>query len=310
MTIAIAIHGGAGTIRRQEMTPERDAATRAGLSAALEAGHAVLRAGGAALDAVVAAVLALEDHPLFNAGKGAVFTLEGTNELEAAIMDGATRNAGSVTGVRTVKNPVLLAKLVMETTPNVTLGFQAADALAASAGLECVGPEYYFTEARWQALLLEKARIASGAPDQDVPEERKHGTIGAVALDDQGRLAAATSTGGRTAKWSGRIGDTSVIGAGTWADERCAVSCTGHGEYFMRVAAAHDVAARMAYLGQGIEEACATVIQRTLADLGGTGGMIGLDAAGRVAMPINCEGMYRGMIDGSGTRMTAIYADE
>jgi len=310
MNIAIAVHGGAGTILREEMTPERDAATRAGLAAALEAGHAVLRAGGAALDAVVAAVRVLEDNPLFNAGRGAVFTLEGTHELEAAIVDGATGAAGSVTGVRTVKNPVLLARLVMETTPNVTLGFQAADALAACAGLERVAPEYYFTEARWQALQLERARLASGAPDRDVPESRKHGTIGAVALDAQGRLAAATSTGGRTGKWSGRIGDTSVIGAGTWADARCAVSCTGHGEFFMRAVAAHDVAARMAYLGQDIHEACAAVIHGTLAGLGGTGGMIGLDGAGRVAMPINCEGMYRGMIDGQGTRMTAIYADE
>lgn len=310
MTIAIAIHGGAGTLRRQEMTPEKDRQMREGLSAALEAGHRVLREGGTSLDAVIASVTSMEDNPLFNAGKGAVFTLDGTIELEAAVMDGASRDAGTVTGVTVARNPVRLARRVMEATPHVTLGFSAADAFARKEGLECVSPDYYFTERRWQALQEEKARIAAGGTEADVPEDRKHGTIGAVALDEQGRLAAATSTGGRTAKWPGRVGDTAIIGAGTWADETCAVSCTGHGEMFIRAAAAHDVAARMAYLGQTLREASDAVVLQTLVGLGGTGGMIAVDAKGNVAMPLNCEGMYRGMVDGQGTRMIAIYGDE
>ncbi|HNX30480.1 MAG TPA: isoaspartyl peptidase/L-asparaginase [Holophaga sp.] len=310
MTIAIAIHGGAGTLRRQEMTPEKDRQMREGLSAALEAGHRVLREGGTSLDAVIASVTSMEDNPLFNAGKGAVFTLDGTIELEAAVMDGASRDAGTVTGVTVARNPVRLARRVMEATPHVTLGFSAADAFARKEGLECVSPDYYYTERRWQALQEEKARIAAGGTEADVPEDRKHGTIGAVALDERGRLAAATSTGGRTAKWPGRVGDTAIIGAGTWADETCAVSCTGHGEMFIRAAAAHDVAARMAYLGQTLREASDAVVRQTLVGMGGTGGMIAVDAKGNVAMPLNCEGMYRGMVDGQGTRMIAIYGDE
>jgi len=310
MTIAIAIHGGAGIIRRAQMTPERDRSMRAGLAEALEAGYQVLRSGGAALDAVTAAVTTMENNPLFNAGKGAVFTLDGTIEMEAAVMDGATRDAGTVTGVISVCNPVLLARRVMEATPHVTLGFKAAEAFARKQGLACAGPEYFFTDQRWEALQAEKARIANGGSEQDIPEDRKHGTIGAVALDERGRLAAATSTGGRTAKWSGRIGDTAVIGAGTWADGTCAVSCTGHGEMFIRAAAAHDVAARMAYLGQSVEVAGSGVVQDILARLGGTGGLIAVDARGAVAMPLNCEGMYRAMVDGQGRRAIAIYGDE
>ena len=295
---------------RSALTPEKDRAFREALAASLEAGHAVLRGGGSALDAVVASVAAMEDNPLFNAGQGAVYTLDGTHELEASVMDGATQAAGVVTGVTVARNPVLLARRVMEATPNVTLGFAAADAFARRQGLACVAPSYFDTEHRWQALQAEKARLAAGGPDSEAPEDRKHGTVGAVALDDQGRLAAATSTGGRTAKWPGRIGDTATLGAGTWADARCAVSCTGHGEYFIRAAAAHDVAARMKYLRQTLGEACAAVINRTLVEMGGSGGLIGLDAQGRVAMPINCEGMYRGMVDGRGTRLIAIYANE
>ena len=310
MTIAIAIHGGAGILRRADMTLQRDRLTREGLSAALEAGHTVLLSGGSAVDAVVASVLALENNPLFNAGKGAVFTFDGTVELEAALMDGSTQQAGTVTGVTVAKNPILVAKQVMEFTPNVMLGFAAADAFAKEQGLECVRPEYYFTETRWNALQLEKERLSEGGSDKDIPEDRKHGTIGAVALDDQGRLAAATSTGGRTAKWVGRIGDTPIIGAGTWADANCAISCTGHGEYFIRTAAAHDVAARMAYGGQTLQEACEEVIQKSLVRIGGTGGLIGVDSQGNVAMPVNCEGMYRGMVDGKGDRLIAIYGDE
>jgi L-asparaginase / beta-aspartyl-peptidase len=307
MTIAIAVHGGAGTIRKADITPEKEAALQAGLAAALEAGHAILREGGSALDAVTAAVVALENDPLFNAGRGAVFTLDGTNELEAAIMDGPTQVAGTVTGVKTVKNPVKLARRVMEATPHVTLGFAAADAFAREQGLECVEPDYYFTETRWQALELERSRLAAGGVREDAPEDRKHGTVGAVALDEAGRLAAATSTGGQTAKWAGRIGDTPIIGAGTWADANCAVSCTGHGESFIRAAAAHDIAARMAYGGQSASEAAACLVHETLVRLHGSGGVILVDRAGRVSMPFNSEGMYRAMVDGEGNREVSIY---
>ena len=310
MSFALAIHGGAGVIRRSGMTPEKDRAMRIGLAEALEAGHRILREGGSALDAVVASVVSMEDNPNFNAARGAVFTLDGTIELEAAVMDGPSRNGGTVTGVTSARNPVRLARRVMEATPHVTLAWGAADAFARAQGLECVEPGYYFTETRWKALQEEKERIAKGHPDKDVPEDRKHGTIGAVALDATGRLAAATSTGGRTAKWAGRVGDTAILGAGTWADGTCAVSCTGHGEMFMRAVAAYDVSARMNYLGQSLQEACDAVVMKSLVALEGTGGLIGVDAAGRVAMPVNCEGMYRAMVDGQGRRTIAIYADE
>lgn len=310
MTIALAIHGGAGTLRRAEMTPEREAALRTGLGAALEAGHAVLRAGGCALDAVVAAVMALEDDPLFNAGRGAVFTLDGTHELDAAVMDGATGRAGAVAGARTVRNPILLARRIMEATPHVFLGFEAADAFAREQGLECVTQDYFSTEGRWRALQQEKARLEAGGGPEDAPADRRHGTVGAVALDSEGHVAAATSTGGMTAKRPGRIGDTPVIGAGTWADRRCAVSCTGHGESFIRAAAAHDLAARVAYGGASLEEAAEAVIHGTLPSLGGEGGLIAVDTEGHLALPFNSEGMYRAGIDGAGHRLLAIYRDE
>lgn len=310
MSIAIAIHGGAGVIRREDMTSGKEQAMREGLAEALEAGHRVLREGGSSLDAVVAAVVSMEDNPNFNAGRGAVFTLDGTVELEAAVMDGSRQDAGSVIGVTRAKNPVRLARKVMEAAPHVTLAGKAADAFAAAQGLECVEPGYYFTEARWQALLQEKARLGQGGAVQGAPEDRKHGTVGAVALDIEGRLAAATSTGGRTAKWPGRVGDTAVIGAGTWADHACAVSCTGYGEMFIRAAAAHTVSARMNYLRQGLREACHAVVMDTLLPMEGTGGLIGVDAEGNIAMPLNCAGMYRAMVDGQGRRKLAIYADE
>ncbi len=310
MTIALAIHGGAGTIRRAELTPEKDAALREGLKAALEAGHATLRSGGSALDAVEAAVVALEDDPLFNAGRGAVFTLDGTHELDAAVMDGATGQAGAVAGVKLVRNPVRLARRVMEASPHVFLGFEAADAFAREQGLACVPQDYFSTESRWQALLLEKARLAAGGFPEDAPEDRRHGTVGAVALDAMGRLAAATSTGGMTAKRPGRIGDTPVIGAGTWADGRCAVSCTGHGESFIRAAAAHDLAARMAYGGLRLEQAAEAVVHGALPGLGGSGGLIAIDAQGNVAMPFNSEGMYRAWVAFQGQPSVAIYGGE
>jgi beta-aspartyl-peptidase (threonine type) len=310
MTIAIAIHGGAGVLSREEMTPDKQRSYRAALAVALDAGHAVLIKGGSALDAVTASVLSMEDDPLFNAGKGAAFSQEGKIELDAAVMDGSTRNAGSVTGVTVARNPILLARCVMEATPNVMVGFAGADVLARQHGLVCVAQDYFFTQRRWDALQLERARIAAGGSDQGVPEDRKHGTIGAVALDDQGRTAAATSTGGRTAKCQGRIGDSPVIGAGTWADPLCAVSCTGDGEYFIRIAAAHDVAARLAYLGQSLQEACDTVIHQSIGGMGSTGGMVAVDVRGHVATPFHCEGMYRAFVDGRGRRLVAIYDEE
>ncbi|SMF38752.1 isoaspartyl peptidase/L-asparaginase family protein [Pseudogulbenkiania subflava] len=304
MTIAFAVHGGAGPVQNAERDPERDTALRAGLAAALDAGYRILHEGGSALDAVTTAVALLEDDPLFNAGRGADFTLDGRVELEAAVMDGHSRAAGAVTGVSIARNPVRLARRVMEATPCVMLGFAAADAFARTEGLECEPPQYFFTEARWQALQREKARLADG------PAGAGHGTVGAVALDVQGRLAAATSTGGRAGKWPGRIGDSPLIGAGTWADERCAVSATGHGEYFIRAAVAHDIAARLAYAGQTLAEAADSVVHGTLPALGGSGGVIAVDADGRVAMPFNSAGMYRAMIDGTGRRELALYRDD
>lgn len=307
--LALAVHGGAGTLRRADLDPAREPLYHQALAAALEAGHAVLRSGGTALDAVQAAVMALEDEPLFNAGRGAVFNDQGFIEMEAAIMDGPTRRAGSVTGLRQVRNPVRAARLVMERTPHVTLGFGAAEAFARAQGLPIEPAAWFHTDTRWAALQGELERKRRGESDLNVRDDLKHGTVGAVALDAAGRLAAATSTGGRTGKMAGRIGDTPVIGAGTWADARVAVSGTGLGEAFIRCAAAHDVAARMAYGGAGLHEACDAVVLHELPRLGGSGGLIAVDAQGNVALPFNCEGMYRAAVDASGRRMVHIYRD-
>ncbi|HEX7118167.1 MAG TPA: isoaspartyl peptidase/L-asparaginase, partial [Longimicrobiales bacterium] len=267
--IAIAIHGGAGTIRRGDMTPEAEKAYRAKLEEALRAGYAVLEDGGTSLDAVVAAITVMEDSPLFNAGKGAVFTNAGTNELDAAIMDGATLRAGAVAGVKTVKNPILLARAVMERSPHVMLAGAGAEAFAAEQGLELVDPEYFFTQHRWDALQRIKAEEAGKpvsepqGPQAFFPDDRKFGTVGAVALDRHGNLAAGTSTGGMTNKRWGRIGDSPIIGAGTYANNAsCAVSATGHGEYFIRNVVAHDICARVEYGGQTLEEAANYVVMQ------------------------------------------------
>lgn len=305
--IALALHGGAGTLRRAVLSPQREGGYRAGLEAALEAGHAVLRQGGAALDAVTAAVCVLEDDALFNAGRGSVFNEQGVIEMEAAVMDGLTRRAGSVTGLRRVRHPVLAARRVMECTGHVMLGFEAAEAFARDQGLALEPEAWFHTEARWQALQAELERWRQGGSAAGMSEAQKHGTVGAVALDAAGALAAATSTGGRTAKMAGRIGDTPVIGAGTWADLRVAVSGTGLGEAFIRTAAAHDIAARMAYAGASLHEACDAVVRHELPRWGGSGGVVAVDAQGRVAMPFNCEGMYRAAIDGAGHRVVAIF---
>lgn len=311
--VAIVIHGGAGTITRNNLTPELEAEYRAKLEEALSAGHLILRNGGSSLDAVVAAITVMEDSPLFNAGKGAVFTSEGTNELDASIMDGATLQAGAVAGVKRVKNPILLARAVMEKSQHVMMAGAGAEKFAEEQGLELVDPSYFFTQRRWDQLQRAKEREAGAqltAQAELGPDDLKFGTVGAVALDRNGNLAAATSTGGLTNKRFGRVGDSPIIGAGTYADNRsCAVSATGTGEYFIRAAVAHDICARMRYGGLTLQEAAEQVIMKELVDLGGDGGVIALDRNGNIAMPFNTEGMYRGSIDKSGKMVIEIYRD-
>lgn len=313
----IVIHGGAGTISRENMTPEREAEYNAKLTEALRAGHAVLARGGSSLDAVAAAVNVMEDSPLFNAGKGAVFTSEGKNELDAAIMEGRTLAAGAVAGLRHVKNPVNLARAVMEKSPHVMMIGEGAEAFARQQGIEMVPESYFRTESRWRAL--ERAREAEKRPGPTsyragggVPEmdDRKFGTVGAVALDRAGNLAAATSTGGMTNKRWGRVGDVPIIGAGTYANNAsCAVSATGHGEYFIRYTVAHDICARMQYRGVPLREAADAVVMDVLVKAGGEGGVIAMDAQGNVAMPFNSSGMYRGYMGPDGTPTVAIFRE-
>ena len=298
----LVIHGGAGTILRENMTPEREAAYRAKMTEALEAGYAVIKAGGLAIDAVQTAIVIMEDSPLFNAGKGAVFNSIGVNEMDASIMDGRDRNVGAVTVIRTVKNPIKLARLVLDESPHVLLSGDGATEFARQHELELVDPKYFFTQHRWDAL--QKAKEAEKGPTG-------HGTVGAVALDQAGNIAAATSTGGRTNKRFGRIGDSPIAGAGTYADNNtCGVSGTGHGEYFIRAAVAFDISARMAYGGQTLAQAADAVIHGTLTDMGGTGGVVALDRNGNIAMPFNTAGMYRGYVDQDGAITIAIYKDE
>lgn len=310
----LVVHGGAGTILPEHMTPELEAQYRGKMEEAIRAGYEILASGGTSLDAVVAAVTILEDSPLFNAGKGAVFTHEGTNELDASIMDGRTRNAGAVAGVTRVKNPILLARAVMEKSPHVMLAREGAEAFAVEQGLEMVDPSYFYTENRWRAL--ERARAAeknrtSMRPDAtDLPTEWKVGTVGAAALDQHGNLAAATSTGGMTNKRFGRIGDSPIIGAGTWADnESCAVSATGHGEFFIRNVVAYDICARMRYTGASLEEAANTVINRILVEQNADGGVVAIDKDGNIAMPFNTPGMYRGYVSPDGKIVVQIFRD-
>jgi beta-aspartyl-peptidase (threonine type) len=306
----LAIHGGAGVVPG-ELTPEREHAARAALTAALAAGHAALQAGCSSVDAVAAAVVVLEDSPLFNAGHGAVFTHDGRNELDASIMDGATLRAGAIAGVSRIRNPVLLARAVMDSSEHVMLVGAGAEAFARGAGFEFVDPGYFHTRERWQALqdALRRERERGAAP-ATVTATPHHGTVGAVALDRDGRLAAATSTGGMTNKRWGRVGDSPVIGAGTYADARCAVSATGWGEFYLRTAAARTICARMEYAGESLAEAAAAVVLQAIPVLGGDGGVVAVDAGGRIAMPFNTDGMYRGWIDADGITHVAIRADE
>ena len=302
---ALAIHGGAGTLRRGDMSAEREALYRAGLARALVAGRNVLAHGGSALDAVTQTVCALEDDPLFNAGRGAVFTRDGRQEMDAAVMDGRDRRAGAVAGIFGPKNPVLAARAVMERSPHVLLIGEGAMAFCREAGLDFADRDYFFTEARWQALAATITQERARRLDTD--ESRRHGTVGAVARDGAGNLAAATSTGGMTGKLPGRVGDSPIIGAGTFADNAsCAVSATGHGEFFIRYGAAHEIAARIAHAGQDLAEVAETVVA-ALGAVGGSGGLVAVGRDGTLALPFNCPGMYRGYVNNEGIVYTAIY---
>jgi L-asparaginase / beta-aspartyl-peptidase len=339
-SFGMVIHGGAGTITRASMTPELEAQYHAALEAALHAGHRILAEGGTSLDAVEAAVRVLEDEPLFNAGRGAVFTSEGRNELDAAIMDGRTLQAGAVAGVTRVRNPITLARLVMERSPHVFMAREGAEVFGAEHDVVMVDPSYFFTESRWNALrraLEAEGRpvpqrpagvggapadgaagdhhAADGAPgdhyaaDGAAGDYHKLGTVGAVALDRHGNLAAATSTGGMTNKRFGRVGDVPIIGGGTYANPRCAVSATGHGEFFIRNVVAHDICARMEYLNLSLERAAHDVVMVRLVEQGGDGGIIAMDSQGNYTMPFNSAGMYRGYIGPDGRPAVAIFRD-
>jgi beta-aspartyl-peptidase (threonine type) len=302
---SIAIHGGAGTMDKATMTEPQQAEYEAALGAALDAGAKVLAAGGSALDAVEAAVVVLEDDPHFNAGRGAVFTYNGTNELDASSMDGRDRSAGAATGLSHVRNPVRLARAVMEKSPHVFLSGAGAEEFARGQDIELVDPDWFATPERWRQLQELKAKNL-GWFDVDL----KYGTVGAVARDREGHLAAATSTGGLTGKRWGRIGDSPVIGAGTYADDRaCAVSATGAGEFFIRAGVAHEICARMRLLGEDAQTAAEAVIAE-VGVLGGDGGVIVAEPGGRTVFAFNTPGMYRGRADSGGTREVAIFAGE
>jgi L-asparaginase / beta-aspartyl-peptidase len=302
---ALAVHGGAGTLRRGAMSRARAARYHAGLGRALAAGHDILAAGGSALDAVTAAVVALEDDPLFNAGRGAVFTAAGTQEMDAAIIEGREHRAGAVAGIFGPKNPILAARAVMEHSPHVLLAGEGALALCRVNGLAFAEPGYFHTASRWRALQQTLGGQASSIAEDD--EARRHGTVGAVARDCRGDLAAATSTGGMTGKLPGRVGDSPIIGAGTYADNAsCAVSATGHGEYFIRFGVAHEVAARTLHRGESLADAARAVID-DVGRIGGSGGLIAVDRDCGLALPFNCTGMYRGYVKDDGIVYTAIY---
>lgn len=303
----LAIHGGAGVITKENMNEEKELAYQSALNKALDLGEEVLKGGGTSLDAVVAAITFMEDSPLFNAGKGAVFNHDGQNEMDASIMEGKELMAGAIGGVRTIKHPILAARAVMEKSEHVMLVGQGAETFAKEQGLEIVDPSYFYTQQRWDALQ----NVLKSDPDRSELDhsDRKHGTVGAVALDRHGNLAAATSTGGMTNKRYNRIGDSPIIGAGTYADNgTCAVSCTGHGEYFIRYAVAHSLAAQMEYGHKSLKEAGDHIIHDVLVKAGGTGGLISVDKDGNVYLPFNTEGMYRGFTK-PGMREVKIYKE-
>jgi len=302
---AIAIHGGAGTLSRKDMSSTQEAEYRAGLEEALNAGYAVLARGGSSLDAAVAAVRVLEDNPLFNAGRGAVLNRDGVAELDASLMDGRTLSAGAVSGLQHVKNPIDLARLIMEKSPHVMLVGAGAEEFAKTQGVEMVPNEYFRTPARQRQL----ERSLRGAVTRE-NELQAFGTVGAVALDLNGNLAAATSTGGMTGKRWGRVGDSPIIGAGTYANnESCAVSATGWGEYFIRTVVAHDICAQKEYLKIPLAQAVDNVLNGKMKKLGGDGGVIAIDRQGEVVLEFNSEGMFRGLATSQGRREISIYRD-
>lgn len=305
----LVIHGGAGVVR-SGLDEAEQARARQAMRQALLQGHAQLQAGRPALQAVVAAITVLEDDPAFNAGKGAVFTHDGRNELDAAVMDGVTRAAGAVAGVQRVRNPILLAQAVMQRSRHVMMVGQGAETFAAEQGITLVDPSYFRTEKRWQQLQRALREESRGQAHADLETAKHFGTVGAVALDAQGHLAAGTSTGGMTNKRYGRVGDAPIIGAGTWADAGCAVSGTGWGEYYIRTAAAHEICARMRLAGRTPAQAGREVINQDIPRMGGDGGAIVLDAQGRIALPFNTQGMYRGWIGADGVPHIAIFDDE
>lgn len=313
----LVIHGGAGTILKKNMTPQKEAAYTAGLRDALNAGYKAIQAGKSSLDAVEATIRVLEDNPLFNAGKGAVFTHDGRNEMDAAIMNGKTLEAGSVAGVSTIRNPISAARAVMEKSEHVMMTGRGAEQFAKEAGLEIVDPSYFRTQERWEGLqkALREDSIKSKLDHSYSPAgklgieniDNKFGTVGAVALDKAGNLAAGTSTGGMTNKKYGRVGDAPIIGAGTYANNNTvAISCTGWGEFFIRCVVAHDLSALMEYKGLTVQEAGKAVIDK-VGKLGGNGGLIALDKEGNAALPFNTEGMYRGMVTADGKITIEIY---
>ncbi len=303
----IVIHGGAGNVDRQRVPEAREAEFYAKLNEALDAGEAILKAGGSSLDAVEAAVRIMEDSPKFNAGRGAVFTYEGGNELDASIMCGSKITAGAIAGVTNIRNPITTARMVMEQTPHVLLTGKGAEQFAREQGVEIVDPSYFFDQYRYDQLqeslrqMQEQGYMETGD---------MMGTVGAVALDVHGNLAAATSTGGMTAKRYNRVGDSPIIGAGTYANNAsCAVSATGHGEFFIKYAVAFDISARMLYKGSSLDEAANGIINGTLKDLNVSGGLVAVDKDGNVSMPFNTSGMFRGYTKSSGERVVKIFAD-
>jgi len=312
--IGIVIHGGAGTILRENMTPEIEAAYRETLAEAIRVGYTLLKNGASSQEAIEKTIHVMEDSPLFNAGKGAVLTADETIELDASFMNGATLDAGAISGVKTVKHPISAAIKVMENSPHVMLSGQGADQFASEQGLEIVEPSYFFTERRINSLKRVKeaeGQTQSSAQTYLYLRNQRYGTVGCVALDAKGNLAAGTSTGGMTNKKWNRIGDAPIIGAGTYANNAtCAISATGWGEYFIRSVVAHDISALMEYKGLSIQEASRIVIHEKVAALGGDGGIVGIDNLGNIAMEMNTPGMYRAHMDSEGTLTVKIFQDE
>ncbi len=316
---ALAIHGGAGTILRASMTPEKEETYRQALADSIVAGESILKNQGNALDAVEAAIRCLEDNPLFNAGRGSVFTHDGKNEMDASLMNGKTLAAGAVSGVQNIKNPISLARCVMEKSEHVFMTGSGAVDFARQQNAEFMPDDYFFVQMRYDQLqmaiksdtvLMDHTENTNDQKHAPFDKEKKFGTVGAVALDVYGNLAAGTSTGGMTNKKHGRVGDTPIIGAGTYANNAtCAVSCTGHGEFFIRSVVAYDISCLMEYKGLTLREACRIVVNDKLVKLGGEGGLIALDASGNIELPFNSEGMYRASFNEGGKMYVGIYGD-